>query len=227
MCSCAPGSSLLRGQMAFASGHSADASTLLLADGQRSSSRLDPRLARETYLDALAAAIFVGRLADQAGLPEIAAAARAAPPAPQPPRAPDLLLDGLALPDHRRLPGRNADPRRRAVSAFRRGDVAPEDQIRWSFVACHSAHDLWDDEGWYELSTRYLQLARDARRPRRAAHRAGSAGRPAPARGRVRRGRARWSRRLRPSPRRRATTCPPTAPWPWRAGRAAPPRRPS
>ena len=49
----------------------------------------------------------------------------------------------------------------RLLGAFCRGDVAPEDEIRWSFVACHSAHDLWDDEGWHELSARYLQLARD------------------------------------------------------------------
>ena len=51
---------LLRGQLAFGSGHSADASTLLLQTAQQLE-RLDPRLARETYLDALAAGIFVGR----------------------------------------------------------------------------------------------------------------------------------------------------------------------
>jgi len=33
--------------------------------------------------------------------------------------------------------------------------------MRWSFVATHGAHDLWDDEGWEALSTRHLQLARD------------------------------------------------------------------
>ncbi len=33
--------------------------------------------------------------------------------------------------------------------------------MRWSFVATHTAHDLWDDEGWEALSTRHLQLARD------------------------------------------------------------------
>jgi hypothetical protein len=79
-----------------ASGHSADASTLLLATA-RQFEPVDPRLARETYLDALGAATFAGRLAGSAGLPEIAAAARAGPVAPQPPRAADLLLDGLAL----------------------------------------------------------------------------------------------------------------------------------
>ena len=86
---------LLRGQMAFASGHSAEASTLLLETARRLE-RLDTRLARETYLDALAAALFVGRLADTVGLPDIATAARRAPAAPRPSPAPDLLLDGLA-----------------------------------------------------------------------------------------------------------------------------------
>ena len=151
--------SLLRGQMAFASGRSADASTLLLATARRFE-HVDPQLARETYLDALAAATFVGRLAKLAGLPEIAAAARAAPATQRAPRAPDLLLDGLAIliADGYQA---GAPALRRAVSAFRRGDVAPEDELRWFFVACHSAHDLWDDDGWYELSARYLQLARN------------------------------------------------------------------
>ena len=151
--------SLLRGQMAFASGHSADASTLLLATARRFE-QVDPQLARETYLDALAAATFVGRLAKLAGLPEIAAAARAAPAAPRAPRAPDLLLDGLAILITEGYQA-GAPALRRAVNAFRRGHVAPEDELRWFFVACHSSHDLWDDDGWYELSARYLQLARN------------------------------------------------------------------
>jgi hypothetical protein len=149
---------LLRGQMAFGSGNSADASALLLTTAQRLE-RLDPELARETYLDALAAGIFVGRLAGEAGLPEIARAARAAPAAPQP-RAPDLLLDGLAI---LITDGYEAGTpvAQRAVSAFRGPGLAVEDAMRWSFVATHTAHDLWDDEGWEALSTRHLQLARD------------------------------------------------------------------
>ena len=149
---------LLRGQLAFGSGHSADASALLLQTAQRLEP-LDPRLARETYLDALAAGIFVGRLGGQAGLPEIARAARTAPAAVQP-RAPDLLLDGLAvlITDGYEA---GAPVAQRAVSAFRGPGLTVEDVMRWSFVATHGAHDLWDDEGWEALSTRHLQLARD------------------------------------------------------------------
>ena len=149
---------LLRGQMAFASGHSAEASTLLLETARRLE-RLDTRLARETYLDALAAALFVGRLADTVGLPDIATAARRAPAAPRPSPAPDLLLDGLAtlLTD-----GYEAGTPlvQAAVRAFRSNNLAIEHGIRWLFVACHSAHDVWDDEGWNALSTRYVHLAR-------------------------------------------------------------------
>lgn len=150
---------LLRGQMAFASSHGADASSLLLHTA-RQLEPLDVRLARETYLDALAAAIFVGRLAGGVGLPEVARAALGAPPAPQPPRAPDLLLDGLAvlITDGYEAGKPALQP---AVAAFRKGDLTLEDELHWFFVACHAAHDLWDDEGWYALSARHLQLARD------------------------------------------------------------------
>jgi DNA-binding CsgD family transcriptional regulator len=150
---------LLRGQMAFASSHGADASRLLLHTA-RQLEPLDVRLARETYLDALAAAIFVGRLAGGIGLPEVAGAALSAPSAPQPSRAPDLLLDGLAtLITHGYEAGTPAV--RPAVAAFRNGDLTVEDELRWFFVACHAAHDVWDDDGWYALSARHLQLARD------------------------------------------------------------------
>ncbi len=151
---------LLHGQMAFASSHGADASRLLLHTA-RQMEPLDLRLARETYLDALAAAIYVGRLAGGIGLPEVAMAARGAPPARPPRRAPDLLLDGLAV---LITDGYEAGTTavRAAVAAFRRGGLALEDELRWFFVACHAAHDVWDDEGWYEMSARYLQLTRDA-----------------------------------------------------------------
>ena len=62
------------------------------------SSRIDAGLSRATYLDALSAAIFAGRLASPGGsVLEVARAAAARPRRrAQPPRALDLLLDGLA-----------------------------------------------------------------------------------------------------------------------------------
>src|SRR5438270_2183082 len=87
---------LLRGQIAFALSPGSDASPLLLK-AAKSFEPLDQRLARETYLEALTAVFFPGLPASDDGVLEAARAARAAPPAPQPLRASDLLLDGLAL----------------------------------------------------------------------------------------------------------------------------------
>ena len=53
---------LLRGQIAFSSSRGSDAPPLLLK-AARQFQPLDPQLARETYLDALAAAIFAGPIA--------------------------------------------------------------------------------------------------------------------------------------------------------------------
>jgi DNA-binding CsgD family transcriptional regulator len=152
--------SLLRGQMALASGHGAEAPDLLFTTARRFE-QVAPGLAREAYLDALAAAMFAGRMAGETGLAEIAAAVRRARPAPRPPRPPDLLLDGLTtvINDGYRAGAPVLDE---AVRAFRGGDLPVADALRWSFVACHSAHGLWDDEAWHELSARNLQLARGA-----------------------------------------------------------------
>ena len=150
----------LRAQIAFALRRGSDAPPLLLRAAQRLEP-LDAGLARETYLEALAAAIFAGRLGSGGGVLEVAEAARAAPPAPQPPRAIDLLLDGLAT---RFTDGYAAGVPAAEASAERgSGDERhSEDDIRWLWLACRIAPDLWDDETWHELPTRQVQLARDA-----------------------------------------------------------------
>ena len=84
----------LRAQMAFAERRESDAPRLLLGAAEKLGP-LDSGLARETYLEALGAAIFAGRLGRGLSVREVAEAARtAAPSAPQPPRPIDLLLDG-------------------------------------------------------------------------------------------------------------------------------------
>src|SRR3954454_23257537 len=85
----------LRGRLA-AAGRGRDAPSLLLWAARRLEP-LDAALARETYLDALAAGLYAGFLAEGGGLREIAEAARAAPPGPVPARPIDLLLDGVAI----------------------------------------------------------------------------------------------------------------------------------
>jgi DNA-binding CsgD family transcriptional regulator len=151
---------LLRGQIAFASRRGSDAPPLLLK-AAKSLELLDVRLAWETYLEALFAALFVGPLALGGGAREIAEAARAAPPPPQPPRAPDLLLDGLALVITEGYPA-GAPILKQAVSAFRSMDISGEEGLRWGWQACQGAGLLWDHGSWDLLSGRLVKLARDA-----------------------------------------------------------------
>jgi DNA-binding CsgD family transcriptional regulator len=151
---------LLRGQIAFASSRGNDASPLLLRAARRFEP-LDSRLARETYLEALAAAAFAGRLTLDAGMREVAEAARSAASPPGPVRGPDLLLDGLALLITEGYPA--AVPvLRRAVSAFRGTDIPGEEELRWLWLACRAAWIIWDYESWDVLSDRQVRLARDA-----------------------------------------------------------------
>ncbi len=151
---------LLRGQIAFSSSRGSDAPPLLLK-AARQFEPLDMGLARETYLDAMAAATFVGRLALGGGMREVAEAARAAPPPPGPLRGPDLLLDGLALLICEGYPA-GAPVLRQAVSAFRGTDVSREEGLRWLWLSCRAALIVWDYASWDVLSDRQVTLARDA-----------------------------------------------------------------
>jgi DNA-binding CsgD family transcriptional regulator len=152
---------LVRAQIAFAVSHGRDGPPLLL----RAAKRLEPldrSLARETYLEALAATLFTGRLNAGVGVVEVARAARSAPPTAERPRATDLLLDGLAaLTTEGYAVG--APMLRRAVSTFRHQQIsAAERGLRWLPLACWMAHSTWDDESWDVLSARLIELARDA-----------------------------------------------------------------
>jgi DNA-binding CsgD family transcriptional regulator len=151
---------LLRGQIAFASSRGSDAPPLLLKAAKRLEP-LDVSRSRETYLEALSAAQYAARSATGGGLREVAEAARAAPRPAQPPGAPDLLLDGLALlitEGH----GAGAPMLKRALSAFTGGGMSAEQEQRWLWIVWPTAQILWDDEAWHALTTRGVQLARDA-----------------------------------------------------------------
>jgi DNA-binding CsgD family transcriptional regulator len=151
---------LLRAQLAFATSRGGDAPRLLLMAARRFEP-IEAGLARETYLDAINAAAFAGRLASPGGgVVEVARAAAAAPRPPHAPRAPDILLDGLvanfvagyaaAVPDLRK-----------ALTAFGNG-MSADEELRWMWLINLAALHLWDDENWDPLSARYLQLARKA-----------------------------------------------------------------
>jgi DNA-binding CsgD family transcriptional regulator len=150
----------LRAQITFARTRSGEATPLLLAAAKRLEP-VDPGLARETHLEALAASVFAGRLGGSDDLREAATAARAAPAGADPPQAVDLLLDGLAT---RYSDGYAAGlvPLRRALDALTRGD-GPDDQgLRWLLMGWPSAHEVWNDQCWEQLTARAIVLARDA-----------------------------------------------------------------
>jgi len=154
---------LLRAQIAFAVNRGSDAPPLLLKAAKRLE-LLDVGLARATYLEALWAAMFVGRLASGVGVLEVAQAARAAGrvgASGQPQSAPDLLLDGLALLITEGYAA-GTPILKRALRAFHSDDLSVEDGLRWLWLACRAAVYLWDDEAWDVLATRHLELARDA-----------------------------------------------------------------
>ncbi|HEY2435807.1 MAG TPA: AAA family ATPase, partial [Solirubrobacteraceae bacterium] len=154
---------VLAGQIAFAVSRGSDAAPLLLEAAKRTES-LDPSLARETYAEALAAAMYAGRLAKTDGVLQVAEAVRATErteAGPRPARAADLLLDGQALLITERV--REATPiLKRALSAFRGDDLSSDEALRWLWLACVTAIHLWDEKSWRALSDRYVQLARDA-----------------------------------------------------------------
>ena len=149
----------LLGQIAFTTQRGRDAPRLLL-DAARRLDPLDAEVARETHLEAMAAAMFAGRLGGRPDVRDVGIAARAAPAAPQPPRAVDLLVDGLAT---RFTEGYEAGvaPIRRALEAFLAVGEPAQDDMRWLWLACRLAQDVWDDELWHELATRGFRVPRE------------------------------------------------------------------
>jgi DNA-binding CsgD family transcriptional regulator len=150
---------VLRAQILFASRRGNEAPPLLL----RAAYRLEPldrNGARETYLDALTAALFAGRFSKGASADDVARAARNSPKPEGPRRASDLLLDGLAL-LITEGPVTGTPAMRRALEVFRSDKVSSEEQLRWSWLAGRVAGGIWDYESWDVLSARQLEVARD------------------------------------------------------------------
>jgi DNA-binding CsgD family transcriptional regulator len=151
----------LNGQIALDLRRAGEAVPLLLDAAKRLES-LDLGQARETYLEALRAASVAGQLGG--GQLAAATAARNAPRLESPPPV-DLLLDGLAI----RFTGgyvASAAALKRALTALRdEGDRAGQSvrwPLRWPWIARRVAPDLFDDDTWYALATRNVQIARDA-----------------------------------------------------------------
>jgi DNA-binding CsgD family transcriptional regulator len=142
---------MLRAQIAFALRPEDDAVSLLAWAAKRLEP-LDVRLARETHLETIYAALFASPLDSGPGLASLAKVARAAPASPEP-RPVDLLLDGLAT---RLSEGHEAGAPvvRQALVDFRADDV------RWHLLAFHAADDLWEDDAAHLLAIRIAGLTR-------------------------------------------------------------------
>lgn len=149
---------LLRAQIAFTVDRGRDAPRLLLQAARRLVPH-DVALARDTYLEAISAALFAGPLAGRVGRREAAEAARSAPPADGAPRPADLLLDGMAL---RISEGQAAGTPalRAAMGVFRGPGLPEEDGLRWLWPAGVAAAALWDHRTWGLLADRHVRLAR-------------------------------------------------------------------
>jgi DNA-binding CsgD family transcriptional regulator len=152
---------VLRARISFASSRGRDAPPLLLKAAKRLEP-LDVRRARETYLDALFAAVVVHRLASGGGgLLDVADAVHAARPPSHAPRAPDLLLDGWVLLITKGYQA-GTPTLKRALTAFRSESISQDEEIRWLWLACHTAYELWDDQTWLAFSERLVELGRKA-----------------------------------------------------------------
>jgi DNA-binding CsgD family transcriptional regulator len=152
---------LLRAQIAYNSMHGNDALPLMLSAARRLEP-LDGTMARETYLDALSAALFAGRLAPGTGLGmrQVAEAGRRAPQPSTPAKA-DLLLQGMAL-LYTDGYAASAPVLHRAVQAFGSEELTVDEAFRSAWVASVAAVDLWDDVHWGVLSQRHLDVVRKA-----------------------------------------------------------------
>jgi DNA-binding CsgD family transcriptional regulator len=145
---------LLRGQVAFASGRTRDAASILLRAANQLS-HFDQPLARETYLTAWGTTVVTG---DTELVPEIWRAARALPP-PDTPSPLDLFLDGLALLG---TEGRVAATPTLQRAAQLLADLPVQDVLRWGWIATGASTAVWDDEGFFSISARQVRLVRDA-----------------------------------------------------------------
>lgn len=150
--------SRLRAQIEFAVNRGGDAPPLLLAAAEELAPH-DLETARDTYLEALGATIYAGRLHGAVGPRDVAVAARTALSAQPALRPADLLLDGLAT---RFTDGYEAAvaPLRDALDAF--GGAGDQDILDWFWLPWLVAGDLWDDLKWHELATQAVRLCRES-----------------------------------------------------------------
>ena len=151
---------LLRAEAAYSERRGSEAPVLLLR-AAKSLDRLDPQLARETYLDAWSSALFAGRLASAGSLHQVSREALAPRRVAGTQRPSDLLLEGFALAF---AAGRDAAAPvlKRAAAGFASSDVSTEEVLRWGWLATAAAVMVWDHDTCLAVATRGVKLAREA-----------------------------------------------------------------
>lgn len=164
----------LRAQMEFARSRGGDAHAPRLSepasrllDAAKRLQNLDDALAREAYLEALAAAMYAGRLGAPGALADVAEAALAAVDrGPEPQRPIDLLLTGMA----NRIAGDTTvglGLLRRALELMCEQGQRSGQALQWmslglAIVQESAAGELWDDAIYHQLSSAVVRQARDA-----------------------------------------------------------------
>ncbi|HEX6021777.1 MAG TPA: AAA family ATPase, partial [Solirubrobacter sp.] len=149
----------LRARAAYALRRDRSATRLLL-DAARGLEDLDPALARDTYVEALAAAVHGGRLGDADVVADVAQAILRATADDESERPLDLLLRGQAL--------LAAEGHAAALPTLSRALRAFTDQppdalaMHWLWFASRTAIDLWDSAALRALADRQVELARAA-----------------------------------------------------------------
>ncbi|MFD5631149.1 AAA family ATPase [Streptomyces sp. NPDC127072] len=154
----------LRARILFARSRSDEAAPLLL-DAAAQFAAVQSPLARETYLEAISATIFAGRLHGPTGARAAAVAARASGAPPSGSQAADLLLDGVAalLTDGYDT---GLTALRGALELLANEELPTrEATMRWLLLAPVALeafiHYAWDLRAWDILATRAVRLARD------------------------------------------------------------------
>ncbi|WP_350275862.1 AAA family ATPase [Kribbella sp. HUAS MG21] len=148
----------LHAQIVFVVARGVEAPAPLLAAAEQLAP-LDVETARDTYLEALGATLYAGRLHGAVGAYQVAVAARGALPQGDAARPTDLLLDGLAT---RFTDGYVAGvaPLRQALDAF--AVAGDNDILTWFWLPWLVAGDLWDDVKWHDLAAQAVRLCRES-----------------------------------------------------------------
>jgi DNA-binding CsgD family transcriptional regulator len=144
----------LRATLALARGGDSTSSTLLI-EAANALAPFDPRKARDTCFDALASAMFAGRLASEGSVREAVNCARSmARPKAEQTTAVDVLLDAFPTLFERGSAAAAPALRRGVELARKNGD------LRAVGLAFQAAFELWDDEALHTLAQRRVDLAR-------------------------------------------------------------------